>query len=137
MKITKYPDDMNPYKIAEDLARKECRVCPCCGRKQGVQELMSNNEKTIGIIHRKTINYLSFKCWSCGAQWDSEPFETGEYAGVRPFILWHILALSMYIGVDAFLYIVSKSQDIFVLMLLFFPVYILICSLTYRHIYDS
>ena len=102
MKITKYPDDMDPYKIAEDLARKECKVCPCCGRRENVMERWCDNKKTVGIVHRKTINYLSFRCWSCGAMWDSEPFETGEKQDsllpyiITPLIIYGLLGMALY-----------------------------------------
>lgn len=108
MKITKYPNDMDPYKIAEDLARKECKVCPCCGRRESVMERWCDNEKTVGIIHRKTINWLSFKCLSCGAQWDSEPFETGEKKA-DPFI-WFFWTLIIYVITATVLCIIASNK---------------------------
>ena len=132
MKITKYPDDMNPYKIAEDLARKECRVCPCCGRKEGVQERLINNRKTDGFFHRKTIDYLSFRCWSCGAQWDSEPFETGEKTG--PLFLWIIISVAIYgaISIPAIL----KNPKIITGVIMILPLFLIISTLLYYIKYE-
>lgn len=123
MKITKYPDDMNPYKIAEDLARKECRVCPCCGRRESVMERWCDNEKTVGIIHRKTINYLSFKCWSCGAQWDSEPFETGEKQDSP--VLYIVIPLIIYVLLGIVLNYFDRGLAQLMLLLLWLPLSLL------------
>lgn len=102
MKITKFPDNYNPNKILMDTIIKRNSVCPCCGenrfytledRLNAIEkhEKLSDGVRQIyGIRHRrlgfqkpwykhifqgeKWWNTLSFKCETCGAEWESEEF---------------------------------------------------------------
>lgn len=95
MKITKLPDDMDPYKIAEKLAEEEGKRCPCCGEEKsfytslrgGIRELLCSDTKTIGLIHRREIAWKKFRCSTCGAEWQSEPYETDRKPNQIPWIM--------------------------------------------------
>lgn len=82
MKITKYPDeyDMNVYY--RDKALKECKVCPCCGEpddfhiNKGILQYACRYELVrTGIFKREHMKISLFKCMSCGARWESDPYK--------------------------------------------------------------
>ena len=95
MKITKLPDDMDPYKIAEKLAAEEGKRCPCCGeeesfytsRRGGIRELLYSDTKKVGLVHRREIAWKKFRCSTCGAEWVSEPYETDRKPNQIPWVM--------------------------------------------------
>lgn len=96
MKITQTADEYNNYQKLKYSALKNCDKCPCCGETKSHLEYIK--EGTI----LKGISSLSCKCWygkqnggfylfrdyknkhwkvdlfvcyTCGAEWKSEPYE--------------------------------------------------------------
>lgn len=99
MKITKFPDKYNPNKILMDTIIKRNSVCPCCGENRFYTfedrlNAIEKHEKLSGVrqiaCHQrlgfqkpwykhifqgeKWWNSLSFKCETCGAEWESDEF---------------------------------------------------------------
>lgn len=95
MKITKRPDVENPKKILKQKALEGCNTCPCCGEtrqyldtKRIIEAIQNNKlisyegvdclgEVYIGGIFNifKNIVVTRYKCHTCGAEWESEPYE--------------------------------------------------------------
>lgn len=75
MKITKYPNHitMTPHQ-----------VCPCCGE---TREFRIINDKLVGVdfigtqkeykgfIRTKIVCTDRFACYTCGAEWEGDPYE--------------------------------------------------------------
>lgn len=98
MKITKNPDkyDMNLYLREKVL--KECYTCPFCGEMRsynpfhvnedgklaepyGVYDtnVYHNVKVNVGLLKRKDMKVKHFQCMTCGAKWESDPYDdTGE-----------------------------------------------------------
>lgn len=97
MKITKNPDkyDMNVYLREKVL--KECYICPFCGevrtynpfkvdkdnkliKPYGVWDTNIYHDKSIsvGLLKRKSMKVKHFQCMSCGAKWESDPYDDGD-----------------------------------------------------------
>jgi len=83
MKITKTSSMVNTYKSYVNNANIGCNVCPCCGETREVQ---LENNKLVGIddgiscteakgfLNIKVYHTTCYKCHTCGAQWESEPY---------------------------------------------------------------
>ena len=106
MRVTKFPDKCDPNKIMMDTIIKRNSVCPFCGENRfytfkdelnAIEEhkKLSGVRQICGVSHRrlgfqkswykhifqgeKWWNSLSFKCETCGAEWESEEFPDIEY----------------------------------------------------------
>lgn len=96
MKITKLPDSQDEKKIAKAKALEGCDTCPYCGETReylSVKELFNSIRNDIpynkynGIeclgeflygslfAFYKVLFVTRFKCHTCGAEWESEPYK--------------------------------------------------------------
>ena len=87
MKITKTNKDANNSKIRKEIANQGCNKCPCCGETRSFYEAMEKGGKFQGILNATCKNYCKgifkmkymqidcYKCETCGAEWESEPYE--------------------------------------------------------------
>ena len=87
MKITKTSDKAYFLKIAEINANKGCDKCPCCGETNQSIEYLLTGEPNKGIVSGlqktwaegffkiKNMKCDCYHCFTCGAQWESEPYE--------------------------------------------------------------
>lgn len=87
MKITKTAEKVQAFEKAKMKANAGCEVCPCCGETQSVGYYISK-----GFLHRgissglcktwvkgifkiKNMHVDCYRCYTCGAEWESEPYE--------------------------------------------------------------
>lgn len=87
MRITKTSDRFSALENAKRIANAGCNKCPCCGETKS-----SLSYFTVGEIHKGILSGLSktwaeglfkmkdmkcdcYKCLTCGAEWESEPYE--------------------------------------------------------------
>lgn len=95
MKITKLPDLQDEKKIAKAKALEGCDKCPCCGEtkeyfdpKELLESIINNTPlnlydgiKCLGEFIHGSIFALKYsfvtryKCHTCGAEWESEPYK--------------------------------------------------------------
>lgn len=87
MRITKSSVQVNATRAAAFIANAGCNRCPCCGEtgefinylKQGIMNkgISGGIEKTWseGFFHTKFLKCDCYSCYTCGAQWESEPYE--------------------------------------------------------------
>lgn len=95
MKIIKTPDSQNEKKIAKARALEGCNVCPYCGEtkeyfdpKRLLESIINNIPfKYDGIeclgefLHGSIFTFFKglfvtrYKCHTCGAEWESEPYK--------------------------------------------------------------
>lgn len=87
MKITKTLKTTISFDTMKAIANDGCNVCPCCGEakswvdytKEGILEkgVMKGTCKTWveGIFHMRNMKCDCYKCYSCGAEWESEPYQ--------------------------------------------------------------
>lgn len=77
MKVTKTSDRASFLKIAKSNANKGCSKCPCCGK--AYNRLLLPPIKTWyegGFFKKgKSMKVDCYTCDSCGAQWESDPYE--------------------------------------------------------------
>ena len=87
MKITKHGVDLEAVaqmKEAERIAKLDCDKCPCCGEaksaynyyfEEGVEERCTSREFVGREKNKKLYETTHYQCYTCGAQWESEPYE--------------------------------------------------------------
>lgn len=87
MRITKTSDHATFLKNAKRVANIGCNKCPCCGEtKQSTEYILigewnkgivSGLQKTWaeGFFKMKSMKCDCYHCLTCGAQWESEPYE--------------------------------------------------------------
>lgn len=87
MRIIKSSSDLARFKEQREKANAGCDVCPCCGEtkssfqyiEEGVYDkgIMSGICKTWceGVFHIRSMKCDCYKCHSCGAEWESEPYQ--------------------------------------------------------------
>lgn len=77
MKIIKTQEQANKLKIGKEIANRGCNVCPCCGEKYGSKGLRIPTCRTwcTGFFKTKHYKVDTYSCDSCGAVWESEPYE--------------------------------------------------------------
>lgn len=95
MKITKLPYAQDEKKIAKNKALEGCNVCPYCGenKRYHFSQLVINSIQNNTKINYEGIEYLGeytygsmfamfkrlvvsrYKCRTCGAEWESEPYK--------------------------------------------------------------
>lgn len=76
MKITKTSDRAAFLKKAKENANKGCDKCPCCGENyKGFSPLIKTWYEG-GILKKgKHMKIDCYTCESCGAEWESDPYE--------------------------------------------------------------
>ena len=77
MKIIKTKEQVDTLKLNKEKANEGCDTCPCCGIKDGLNGLILSMCKTWYAGFLKTRHYQIdvYTCSSCGAVWESEPYE--------------------------------------------------------------
>lgn len=77
MKIIKTKEQADALKLNKEKANEGCDRCPCCGRECGLNGLRFPISKTWYGGFFKTRHYQidTYTCISCGAVWESEPYE--------------------------------------------------------------
>ena len=92
MRILKDSRVENDYEKRRKEANIDCDICPCCGETRRAQfgsrgnETINDDGKLYGISQRKIkfisgffkIKYMekdNYFCHTCGAQWESDPYE--------------------------------------------------------------
>ena len=87
MKITKTSEKIAQLNANKMLANIGCKVCPCCGETENALEYISEGiynkgifsgvtrTFTKGIIKLKVMEVDCYKCETCGAEWESDPYE--------------------------------------------------------------
>ena len=91
MKITKRPYEEYYFANKEVNLNGSIRKCPFCGESGAAETTIDGHH---GTFHRKMHIKLydfapwdepiikqvdHYECWDCGAEWESEPYELGEY----------------------------------------------------------
>ncbi len=88
MKITRTKEQIDAAEHRRKIANKGCDVCPCCGETKtrsdyiteqhqyfkGIKSLLPIR-KEMGFIKIRYIHIDRYKCLTCGAEWQSEPYE--------------------------------------------------------------
>ena len=90
MKIT-YNPKKDPFKELERIASADCDKCPICGETKdfhlskpgdltslsGISQLSCTTWAEGGFLFGRTKHYKikHYICHTCGATWDSEPFQ--------------------------------------------------------------
>lgn len=88
MKITKTSFQYNQEITNRQKANIGCMVCPCCGEKKTWEHYMKKGKLnkgvlaggmvktwTEGIFKPKVLHADYYKCMTCGAEWESDPYE--------------------------------------------------------------
>lgn len=87
MKITKTSDKFHKEKKNREDANFGCSVCPCCGESKPYEEylfigvvgkgVLGGTKKTwaTGFFRIKTMQSDCYTCYTCGAEWESDPYE--------------------------------------------------------------
>lgn len=87
MKINKYASEVAELKRKRKIANFGCDVCPCCGEDKksiyyiqkgildkGINDLLYKIVSK-GIFSTKLYRIDCYYCLTCGAEWESEPYE--------------------------------------------------------------
>lgn len=74
MKIIKTQEQVNRLKIGKEIANKGCDICPCCGEEYG-SKIPACRTWAAGIFKTKYYKVNIYNCDSCGASWESDPYE--------------------------------------------------------------
>lgn len=78
MKIIKTKEQADALKLNKEKANEGCDICPCCGRKNSLNGLivpMWNKTWYAGFLKTRHYQIDVYICSSCGAVWESEPYE--------------------------------------------------------------
>lgn len=88
MRITKTPKQANKFARARKIANKDCDRCPCCGETKswsryqqegidgkGIVNPLSVRTWTRVIFHKRYMKRDKYKCCTCGAEWESNPYQ--------------------------------------------------------------
>lgn len=89
MKITRTSEDCSRFKLAKQAANKGCDKCPCCGETKSTLEYLLKGISDKGIIsgvvrtwsegffRLRNMKCDHYHCLSCGAMWESDPYQWG------------------------------------------------------------
>lgn len=87
MKITRTKQQIDAAKMRKEIANNGCDVCPCCGETKSIRDYMDKRIFFKGIKHStpycidkgfiriKQFYIDRYECLTCGAKWESEPYE--------------------------------------------------------------
>lgn len=87
MKVTKTANDVSRLEFCKRVANEGCQRCPCCGETKSMLYYMSKGVHNKGILDGITKTYSTgfifskdmkidcYSCCTCGAEWESEPYE--------------------------------------------------------------
>lgn len=88
MVITKTSEQVENFKHIQEIANYGCNVCPCCGEtitfdryakydcfSKGVMKLLAVKQWTEGIFKTRFMQSDLYRCLSCGAEWESKPYQ--------------------------------------------------------------
>lgn len=85
MKITKTNKDVINRNHRKSLANEGCDKCPCCGETKELRFDYENGTTGIdsgmrrdwreGFFKPKHMRVDCYTCHTCGAEWESEPYE--------------------------------------------------------------
>lgn len=87
MKITKNAQTAIATKRRKELANEGCQTCPCCGESKTFLQYLKENQGfkgvscgtcrtwVSGIFHPRHMQVDLYVCYTCGAEWESEPYK--------------------------------------------------------------
>lgn len=88
MRITKSSRDAASLAVSSAVANAGCNKCPCCGETKSLSDYMNEGiwnkgvsgrgiERTWveGLFRMRNMKCDCYKCYSCGAEWESEPYQ--------------------------------------------------------------
>ena len=87
MRITKTSNRVSFLESAKRAANVDCNKCPCCGETKQSTEYISISDMNKGIVSGiqktwaeglfkiKNMKCDCYHCLTCGAEWESEPYE--------------------------------------------------------------
>lgn len=87
MKITKTADEVKLSRARIKSANAGCDVCPCCGETKSSMEHFRSGELSKGIVSGLSRTWVTgffkikhmkcdcYMCLTCGAKWESDPYE--------------------------------------------------------------
>lgn len=88
MKITKSLKEAASFSAMKAAANDGCNVCPCCGEAKSWSDYMKegilnkgimagfiNKTWVEGVFRMRNMKCDCYKCYSCGAEWESEPYQ--------------------------------------------------------------
>lgn len=86
MKITRTAEEAKAAEERKRIANIDCDKCPCCGETEIDKDYIIKGFANKGIIHwqktwhegcfgLRTMHCDCYSCSTCGAQWQSEPYE--------------------------------------------------------------
>lgn len=89
MKITRTADDVQARNERRRKANEGCGVCPCCGEtknhfyykcrniwdRRGIDYGLTAKRWTKGIFIKRHMRIDVYHCGTCGADWESNPYE--------------------------------------------------------------
>lgn len=87
MRVTRTPEDAFYAQRWKRWANAGCEVCPCCGERKTEMEYCEEGvyNKAVsggtckrwakGLFRVRYIQVDRYWCYTCGAEWESEPYE--------------------------------------------------------------
>lgn len=87
MKITRTNYDVMVAKARRKVATAGCKVCPCCGETKPVSYYIKKGNIHKGVMSGLVTQFSKgffkptsyaiqhYHCFTCGAEWRSEPYE--------------------------------------------------------------
>ena len=87
MRITKSSKMASREQSEKEIANAGCRKCPCCGEEKTLIQYISEGVSGKGIsggvcktwaegfIHMKHMKCDCYHCHTCGAEWESDPYQ--------------------------------------------------------------
>jgi len=88
MRITRTAQEVSSAKMNRVIANLGCKACPCCGETKSSTQYLSEGvyDKGIfgglicrtwseGLFRPRYMRVDCYSCETCGAQWESEPYE--------------------------------------------------------------
>ena len=88
MKITKIATKVSELDTKRTTANIGCKICPCCRENKSTLEYVKQDfiikgissggickQWAEGIFKTRHMKIDCYKCYTCGAEWESEPYE--------------------------------------------------------------